>query len=298
MMMKQLRFMLLTLALALFVVGCSPAGGSKGPSVSVTYLGWVNENISTTFLSGHSHPDHTAYYDFFISYDGDFAVSDLDYARVYQSDGVTYWTIADSTWTYYVNTARKVVGGWGRWYYSTQMHVLPMGTMTAEIKLKNGKISRLTRTIPAPGSTGTDGYIAMCTENLASKPSNYVAMLARANVSAVAFNAGTSSVTVTFNVNDNRVKNGEVCFYAANGDFVGASPLFVDPATGYTRAFIGTFNTNNAPNVALVDDSDISFATGQSYAAIYTTRVFLYDGKQYPTATTNSYDSSSISDGL
>ena len=265
--------------------GCSnPFGGQKSSSGSInsiTYLDYASENIDPSFWTGGT-PDQTAFYNFWIHYDGDFEYSDIDYARVYLADG-RYWIINYEE--YMLNNAAKYVGGWGRWYIGDTLNVLPIGPLRAEIRLKNGQSSTHTADIPAPGSTTTGGYSTMHSQDNTSPPPDSAPMVARAIPSKSSFlRYQDQSVCIYFSVTDAKIFNGRVVFRDSADATVGYSPYFVNPQTGTANSqYMGTttFHTDGTTNLATFPASDIDFLSGKSFSDIAKYYIVLYDGAQY-----------------
>src|SRR6266540_275605 len=105
------------------VVGChgSDSGASR-PTLTITGLGWYEESIDPSYWVSSPPNGNTAFYDFWIHYDGDITFDDLQYARVYLPDG-SYWNLARSADR--LDVTNKTIGGWHRWFGATP-NVLPI----------------------------------------------------------------------------------------------------------------------------------------------------------------------------
>jgi hypothetical protein len=292
---------LLILPVLLACLGCKllcPHSHQGGSIAGITFLGWLSENISTSVWTGHP-AGQTAYYDFWIQYDGDFTFADLDYAYVYL-DETRRWTInIDSR---FFNGKEKYIGGRGRWYDDSNPNILPIGPLRIEVRLKNGESATYIADIPAPGSTTALGYSTIHSEDVASPPASSAPMLPRATLGLNAsLDVQTQSVSIPFSVNDGRVYNGRVFFRDASYNDIGLSPLFVNPQTGLPNSqYLGTtsFHTDGTTNTVTYSSSDIQFEAAKSFSDISSYYVVLNDGAQYGLQSNGSlmYDCLSFSD--
>jgi hypothetical protein len=282
----------------LFLIGCaqpvtSGDSSSSGTanSITITSMGWIIENIDTSFWS--STPPTHAFYDFWIYFSGtNISASDITYARIYIPPNYTsYWTIDPAQ---YLDTQNMKIGGWGRWYSST--NCLQIGNLKAEIKLNNGTSATFTKTIPAPANTVTNGYVSVYTEDIAA-PANSVSLIKRAAIGTRSNNGTT--LTIVFNTNDTRVYNGWIWLYDANSNFVGASKTFFRDINGNFTTIINSganLYTNGTNNTVSLGNSDISYNTGKTFSDISKFIVVLSDGAQYASQGNYlNYDCRSIS---
>ncbi len=273
---------LLVVAVVATVPGCSGSGGegSTGPSLTLTSVVWCAESLDPSFWSPARTDGRTAFYDFWIHYSGDIAYGDIQSARVYEPDG-SYWTLdRDSS---FFDATHRTIGGWGRWYRTSTTNLLPIGTFRAEVTLTNGQVASLSKLIPAPASTATDGFASMYSEDLLTPPADAAPMIRRpAPGSQNTFATATQTITVTFAVNDPRAYGGWVWLYDANDTWIGTSVHFRDATTGGIVSQLGgVLRTDGSENVMTLGPSDVQLATGSTFAQISMIRVVVTDGQQY-----------------
>jgi hypothetical protein len=282
-----------TLAVAL-LLGC---GGSDGApkTVSITGVGWYEENIDPSFWPA-SPPSGHAHYDFMIHYAGDITFADLQYARVYLPDG-RYWLISANS--NYFDATNRVIGGWGRWRDNIEVDALPIGPLQVEVKLTNGVVATHTLTVPAPGSTTAGSYTTMHTEDLFSPPASSAPMVERAGIGPTnTLTAATGTISLTFSVTDPKVYDGFVWFYDAAGAYLGAFVWFRDPLTGQFASQLAgsTLHTEGTSNTLTLQAADLRLNAGATFGQIASFHVVLTDGAQYTQGNSSlRYDCRSVS---
>jgi hypothetical protein len=287
----------MTACLLALAVACGSSSDSipPGPTVTVTGVGWYEENIDLSNWASPPPSGETAFYDFFIHYSGDIAFTDIQYARV-TAPGGYYWTINRDARLF--DAASKTIGGWGRWYAS-QPGVLPIGPLQVEVKLTNGVTSTYTANIPAPGNLTAGSFTTMYTEDVTLPPAASAPMVKRATVGATGtVTAASQAISLTFSVNDAKVHNGHVWFYDAAGNYVAGSFYFRNPATGLVNSSLpGGLATDGTVNALSIQAADVLFQAGASLGQIARFQVVLTDGAQYGLNTSGraSFDCRSIS---
>jgi hypothetical protein len=279
----------------LLVAGCdgSKSGGDRR-TVTVTGLGWYEENIDPSFWTSAPPNANTAFYDFWIHYDGDIAFADLEYARVYLPDG-SAWNIAVRP--DHLDATNRKIGGWYRWMGATP-NVLPIGALRAEVKLTDGVVSSLLAYIPAPASSTSGTYTTMHSEDATSPPLGSAPMVRRATLGATnTFTAATQTISLTFSIADAQVHNGWIWFYDATPSVVATSPYFADPATGAISPLLAgsILHKDGTTNTLTLSASDVNLVAGKSFDQITRFRVVLTDGAQYQPSAQLRYDCRSIS---
>lgn len=290
---RRLPLRQLTLAVAL-LLGCGGSGDAP-KTVSITGVGWYEENIDPSFWAA-SPPSGHAYYDFMIHYAGDITFADLEYARVYLPDG-RYWLISANSNLF--DATNRVIGGWGRWRDDIQVDALPIGPLQVEVKLTNGAVATHTRTVPAPGSTTAGSFTTMHTEDLLSPPITSAPMVERASVGPTnTLTTATGTISLTFSVSDPKVYDGFVWFYDAAGAYLGAFIWFRDPLTGqFAPQLAGsTLHADGTTNTLTLQAADLQLEPGATVGQITSFHVVLTDGAQYPQGNSFlSYDCRSVS---
>lgn len=266
---------------ALLLSGCGGAGGSPPPSVTITGLGWYEENIHPSFWQTPPPGGQTAFYDFIIHYAGDITFADLQYARVYLPDG-RYWLISRDAALF--DAANHRIGGWGRWFDDTHVNLLPIGSLRVEVRLNDGVDATYTANIPAPASATAGSYTTMHSQDLLSAPPNSAPMVARATIgSANTLTSATGTISLTFSVNDPKVYDGWVWFLDAGKTYLGGFFLFRNPSTGLFAPQLAssTLHTDGTTNTLTLQAGDVQLNPGATVGQIASFHVVLTDGAQY-----------------
>jgi hypothetical protein len=283
---SALRKLMYALALSLIIlfIGCAAPAG-PAPAVkkfSITKVGWAEENIAAGYWkSGAS--SSTAYFDFWIYYDGDIKFSDIDYALI-EIDSSHSWNIAPNA--DYFDPGSKCIGGWGRWYDDAHPHRLPVGNLNVKVKLTDGTVASSVLTVPVPGMTTVGSYTAMRTEDYPMAPTGCAEMIKRAMPeSGSLIDQDAKTATVRFSVNDARVNNGQVVVCDSDGTIIGYSHFFFDPVSGTLDSGMFPalhFYMDGNANEASLAEGSLTFTGSKSFADIAQFLVCLYDGQQYP----------------
>lgn len=269
---------------ALLLFGCGGSSGSPPPlpSVTITGLGWLEENIDLSFWQAPPPGGETAFYDFWIHYAGNITFADVQYARVYLPNG-HYWTISrDST---FFDATNQRIGGYGLWYDSANPGLLPIGPLQVEVKLNDGVDATYTATIPAPASTTAGSYTTMHTEDILTPPPNSAPMVARATVGPTnTLTSATGVISITFSVNDPKVYDGFVWFYDANKAYLGGFFYFRNPSNGQVGSQLAgsTLHVDGTINTLTLQPSDLLLNAGATVPQIASFGIGLTDGAQYP----------------
>lgn len=267
-------------------IGCAPPLVEEDEKeIRITGLGWVIENIDRGFWR-KSTTEKTCFYYLSIKYEGDYiTASDVEWARI-NIPGNRYWLfdpLKD------LEPEDKYFGDFG-FSNSVTPHHLPIGVFEAEIKLKNGSITRFSRDIPAPGNMYINGITHVYTEDYAGViPSNYAVLPKRAVVKSY---SKADTITITFSVEDNLVYSGRVVFFDSNNYGTGYTAYFRDFETGELSSMINNGNglyTDGTDNTVTISASDITFNEGYSYSDITNFSVKLTDGYQY-SGSSSTYD--------
>lgn len=271
----------LTLAAAL-LLGC---GGSGDPpkTVSITGLGWLEDNIDPSYWQTPPPGGQTAFYAFRIHYAGNITFGDIQYARVYLPGG-RYWIINRSP--AFFDQANQVIGGLGSWYDSANINLLPIGPLLVEVKLNNGADATYTANIPAPASTTAGSYTTMHPEDLVSPPINSAPMVTRATVGATNTRSSTTgTISITFSVSDSKVYDGYVWFFDAASTYLGGFFRFRNPSTGIVTPLLAgsTLHADGTTNTLTLQPGDLQLNAGASVGQIASFHVVLTDGAQYGT---------------
>ena len=280
----------LATASALLLPGCA---GEPAPSFAITRVGWFEENIDPSFWTSPPPSDQSAYYDFFVRYEGDITIGDLRSVRIYAPDG-HYWNILrDGT---FLDTTAKVIGGWRRWYGGPAPNMLLLGDLRVEVTLADGRVVEATRTVPAPGSASVGSYVAMHTEDVTFPPVDSAPMVRRVSVGpGAALDVAAQRLSLTFSTTDPLARNGWVWLYDAAGVYLGASVTFRNPVTAEVAPQLGgQLHTDGAANTLLLVPADLLLVAGATFDQIARVRVVMTDGAQYGAQQPGGYDCQAI----
>ena len=162
-----------------------------------------------------------------------------------------------------------------------------LGDYEVKATLKNGNTATKTLLVPAPASAETDGYNFAYTEsyaNAANPPSDYVALPKRATVESATLDLQASNLEVTFSITDDRIYNGWLRTYNAEGEHLGSSDYFRSKTDGVMPQLNsgGELRTDGATNTLSVSAEELSFYDADtSLADVAAVLVVLTDGEQY-----------------
>ena len=276
--MARALHLLVAAASAGLLAGCGSTPAS--PGLAITQLEVVSENIDPSFWSRPLACGQTAFFDFFLHYQGDIAFRDIAWARVFPVGGFHAWDVAPDE--AFVDTTARIIGGWGHWYDGYDPNVLPLGDLQADVVLSNGDEAIAHALVPAPGSS-TAGVNTMFNEDVVPAPGASAPMIRRASLGAASSStAATQTLQLTFSVTDPNVYNGFVWLLDAAGRFVGASAPFRDPVSGLLDpALGGQLATDGSVNTVTLPASSLAMEGGATFGQIARYRVVLTDGAQY-----------------
>ena len=286
-----LRLSLIGITFLILATGCDLQSTPK--TVTVTGLGWVIENLPQSYWS--SPQPSTCYYDFWIYYTGNISLGDIEHARIYNSGKTWKWDIS----LVEANFKSTNIGGWLRFYAGNAPNTLPIGTLTAEIKLKNSIVSSYDKVIPAPGSTTTLGYSNVYTEECGTPPANSIDMIKRPAVTGPSINYSEQTLSINFTIDhDIRVFNGWVWLYDESNYTVAYSKThFKDSVGALTSIISSSFSTDGTPNTVSITNDDLIFLTSKSFSDIKKFMVVVTDGNQFtPQGKYTSYDCLAVSE--
>lgn len=176
-----------------------------------------------------------------------------------------------------------------------------LGNYTVEVTLKNGNTAKKTLLVPAPGSTGTEGYEFAYTENYsnaANPPSNFVALPERAAIENVSLDVQASSLELDFSAKGDDVYSGWIEVYDMQDKYIGRSKSFRDYETGQLMAQINAGNdllTDGTMNTLVVSAEQMNFFDTASFSDIASLLIVLTDGEQYA-GIKSPYDVISVSE--
>lgn len=257
-------------------------------TIEIEGIGWYIENIDDSFWSD-GFDGSSCFISFYLHYTGD-SITYSDIESVTVDDGSGGWdlTIGPDDINTEDNTIALIL------LYGSA-HRIKIGNYDFEVILTNGETASYSFTVPAPGSTSTNGDDYVYTEDYSGTiGSNYSTMLKRAtNISGT---KNASDLNISFSVSDSRVFNGWVYFFDSSDNYVGASDYFRSYSSSSISSFInggaGIYNNNSINNLTL-PSGDITFASGQAFSDISRYFIVLTDGNQYANQQ-STYDTNSI----
>jgi len=270
-------------------------GGTK--TVTIEDVSWFIENVASDRWAAGSDVKPSLTYSFEVFFEEDLSASDIEYVRIYlPGNSDSYWTIDKER---YFHADTNSVGGSARYWYGANPKELPIGALTAEILLTNGKSDTYSFIMGKPGSTSTEGYSYVYSkedEATPTYPASSAPAVMRPTVESLSLSGG--QLLTTFTVKGNNVRNGWIWLYDANGDYVGRSVHFFNQLTelSSTKFSSGSFqNASDSQNTLVLSGSDIYDGSGNAIGAtalnsIQHCRVFTTDGGQYSGHSAIQYD--------
>ncbi len=294
-MKKRIKlFSMFAFVLAL-LSSCSLFGLNK--TVTIEDVGWYIETIAADRLSPSMVNKPTLSYSFEVYFKEDLEADDIASARVYlPGSASSYWTLDPGEC--FDGEAHSI--GYGvRYWFSQNINELPIGTLTAEITLKNGKSDTYSFTMGRPGSLLTDGcrYVYSAQDEATpTSPAYSTPAIMRPEVNSLEVVNG--QLRTVFTVRGSNVRNGWIWYYDSSEQYVGRSVYFFNQKTGTSSADFskGYFDSMaDAVNTLLLDPADITKSDGTAVTAgelagIAHCRLYVTDGAQYSGSGIVQYD--------
>lgn len=251
-------------------------------------------NAPSDWWSASASVKPSLFYNFKILFHGNVSVADFDSVRVYLPNTREKWWTIDIEKS--LNIQKGYVGGSNHWH-SVDESILPIGVLTAEIKLKDGTTVDYPFTMGKPGDKSNESadWVFSPEENAEGQIPSSVSALGRPEV--LSFSKSANLIKVRFKVHGQNVHNGLVFFYDKDNASVGRSAFFRDRSSGSTLEGFdsGKFdNEDLATNsltlkpIYLMDETGNPI-TNDSFARIEKCRVEVVDGVQYEAASTPSF---------
>lgn len=279
---------------ALFLASCDILGLGKpednDATVEISAVGWVIETIHPSYWESSDSSTPTCFIRLWIYCDGSFQDADVEGVRVVLPNGATWWSLDED-----FNETDGCFGDGERHYWSSNHDALPIGTMTAEVRLTNGATDTFLFEATRPGSRSTDGFSYVYNQDATENPNSnaYIAALAYPSINNATHDGTNGTLSINFTVNDAREVNGYVWFYDSSNNYVGVSRRFRDSTTGsYIANLGGTWQTTNTLSLSA---EDINFEPDKSLSDVSTFHLVLLDGGQYTPEHYNYYDHRVIS---
>lgn len=276
----HIGIIILLLGLVL-IIGCSSGDDTI---IGITGVGWYLENIDYSYwTSGYN--DATLFIDFELKYEGD-PITYLDIDSVLVSSGAAQYNISiDESDLDMDNHIIRL------FRLNTAGHTIDIGNYDFEVKLTNGLSATYQFSVPAPGSTSTNGAAFAFNELYSGTVSSiYTPMLKK--VIPVSQTKNASSVDITFKTDDPLFYSGWVQFYDSDNYSVGYSEDFRNYADNTIQPLINNGSViynDNTENDLVIQYDEITYFTGGTFSDISSYIIFASDGFQYA-ATNLSFD--------
>lgn len=280
---------------ALVLAGCGGGGSATNSGTTnrfITSVGWLYDNSASDYFNNGA----TCQLSVKLYYSDSIATADIESVGVTAPNG-WQWTIPLSNSQLGTSSSGIPYIG-GNIYYGANPNALPLaGTWIFQLKLKNGQISSVQRTLHEPGSTAdaTHQYVYTTEDWPSSDTSQYIAALRRfpaqgytpvysaANGGSIV-TTGLSAVRASFLVSEPHAYNMVCWLYDANKAYLGYTiPEFSLLDHSRTNLITAT------GELSIVPASTVS-STGQvDLTAVKYLRFVYLDGAQYePTSYSNS----------
>jgi hypothetical protein len=288
----------------LVLTGCG-GGGSTGSASSgtanslITNVGWLYENAAPDY----SNNGPTCFLSVKIYYNNSVASDDIDSFSVTSPNG-WHWTITSSNSQLGTSSNGKPYIG-GNIVYGANPNSMPLaGTWIFQLKLKNGQISSVQKTLHEPGSSTDASHQYLYTEEAwapSINASQYIAALGRFPAQGYtpvysAVNGGSivttglSAVRTSFLASEPHAYNMVCWLYDANKAYLGYTITEFSPLD-HSRTNLITA----AGEISIVPASTVS-STGQvDLTAVKYLRFVYLDGAQYEPTSYSNADYRSIS---
>jgi hypothetical protein len=291
----------LFLSLCLFLSGCG-GGGSAASGTSntlITNVGWLYGNAAPDYFNNGS----TCFLSVKVYYSESIAAADIDSFVVTAPNGLQ-WSIPSSNSQLGVSSSGAPYIG-GSIYYGANPYTMPLaGVWVFQLKLKNGQISTVQKTLHEPGSSAdaTHQYVYTAEDwTPSSDTSQYIAALGRfpaqgytpvysaANGGSIV-TTGLSAVRTSFLASEPHAYNMVCWLYDANKAYLGYTSTEFSPLD-HSRTNLITATGE----LSIVSTSTVS-STGQvDLTAVKYLRFVYLDGAQYEPTSYSNADYRSIS---
>jgi hypothetical protein len=289
----------LFLSLCLFITGCGGGSSSGTLNTFITKVGWLYENAAPDYFNNGP----TCFLSVKVYYSESIAAADIDSLGVTAPNG-WQWSIQSTNSQLGVTSSGTPYIG-GDIAYGANPYTMPLaGTWVFQLKLKNGQISTVQKTLHEPGSTvdATHQYVYTA-EDLtpSSDTSQYIAALGRfpaqgytpvysaANGGSIV-TTGLSAVRTSFLASEPHAYNMACWLYDANKAYLGYT------ITEFSQLDHSRTNLITATGeLSIVSTSTVS-STGQvDLTAVKYLRFVYLDGAQYEPTSYSNADYRSIS---
>ena len=287
-----LSFLLTLLALS----ACGSSGSDKQVSVETVY--WITENLNRDA----EEPGPTARVRFRLIFaEEDLSADDFASIRIEDPSQTLDW-VFDETEDFEERFDAEYGNFLTPFLVSSRLDggsVLPIGTYTFTITLKNGNSNTATLLVPAPNSLGTDGNSFVYTEDFSgadAPPAGYTPLPRRGTIEAATLEA--DSLDVTFSVESDVIYSGWLWAFDAEGEYVGKSEDLRVYETGTISAGLNggaALLTDGTSNQLSLSPSRFEFKEGRSFEDVASIYLVLTDGEQYLGTDTDLWDNRSVS---
>jgi len=289
----------------LVFMGCGGGGSAESPASigtansSITGVGWLYENAAPDYFNNGP----TCFLSVKVYYSASIAAADIDSFVVTAPNG-WQWTVASSNILLGTSSSGQPYIG-GDIYYGANPYTMPLaGTWLFQLKLKNGQISSVQKTLHEPGSSAdaTHQYLYSKEDwTPSTNASQYIATLSRIpaqgyTIQYAAANGGTITTTglvatrTSFLAAEPHAYNMVCWLYDANKAYLGYTTTEFSPLD-HSRTNLITSNGE----LSIVPASTVS-STGQiDLSMVRYLRFVYFDGAQFEPASHSNADYRSIS---
>jgi hypothetical protein len=277
----------------LFLMGCknndNPVS-SQSQNLKITNIGWIYTNHPSDINGGHLDLDIILHYS-----GASLQPNEISYFKMTAAGGT--WT-PPITSTNLLDSLSEIVQAFYSSSLSSNASVMPIGSYGFELKLTDGTDVSQTIVFPAPGSSSTNGYSFIYTEDYTGGTTGSFARMIRRPT----FNSVTKvndTITATFTNSDTLFYNGYIWFYNSSGSYIGGLPWFRNITTKALSNVINKgvtiYSDGMTHNVVKFTQQNCVIYSPASFNDIYSMRIIVTDGIQYQNNPGRSYDCRAVS---
>lgn len=271
-MKKVFGFLLLFFVLSV-VGGCSNDDSGSKNSIEITSDGFYIENIDTGFWSSNP-PSATMFLTLFINYPANLDENDISVVEASSPDEYVWKLYPDDL---YIDTDYRYIKLSRLWndYDSARVN---LGEWKVTLTLKDGSTGSCTIVVGEPNSA-TGPVSEYATSEMPG--TNDVAAISVPSINSAVYDSSSDKLTITFTVNDSRVRNGFIWFYDDFDEYVGNTDFFKNE-NGVLSSIFTSFKTDGTLNTATIALNDFDEKTISSLAEVKSFCIIVTDGAQYP----------------
>ncbi|MBN2735661.1 MAG: hypothetical protein JXR70_01680 [Spirochaetales bacterium] len=277
-----MRKALLVILIIGIITGYFSCSSPNEISADIDFVYWVIENIDRNFWLNPE--EASVFLSFTLSYKGNLGFAgDIEKLRVESFD--TAWEIPANYLELDPGNQTIELPSLTSKKRDSNMNSIAIGNYKFTLTLTNGNKSEYTFLVPAPGSTSTNGYSFVYSEDYIGSTSGGITALGRADITSSNIDYTNNTIEFSFDC-DSITSNGWIFFYNNVNKYIGKTPQFKNSNNSINNFINNGVNIYSSNNSITLTNSEITFESGYSFDNI-TKYVFgLTDGKQYsPTVT-------------